>query len=355
MVRAGTVVMLIESMKMHHEVVSPIDARVVDVLVEVGAAVSSGEVLLSLEPTDDLTRPSRTNLVHSGQTRPHQVRRQRLLVGRARRSRRGRRASPRRVRRATAGRRGEAACTRSPHGAGEPGRPGRHRHLRRVRPARHRRPAPPARPRRSGRQHPGRRPRRRDRRGEPPAVRRRQDSHVQGGRRVVRLHGARRHTGHPEPPQEGPPVRGRRTTPAPDRVLHRGRWWSSRRHRRPWRERPRLSGVPLVRGVVGNRAARRHQCRLLLRGQRGDPRVLRCRDRHGGFEHRDGRSGDDRGWRARRVRADRDRADRGPTIERCRRHRRGRRSGSCRRREAVPLLFPGADRWLDRTDGGGGP
>ncbi len=42
-------------------------------------------------------------------------------------------------------------------------------------------------------------------------------------RRVVRLHRARRHAGHAEPPQEGPPVRARRAAAAPDRVLHRGR------------------------------------------------------------------------------------------------------------------------------------
>jgi acetyl-CoA carboxylase carboxyltransferase component len=49
LVRAGAVVMLIESMKMHHEVLAPLDARVLQVLVEVGAAVASGEELLSLE------------------------------------------------------------------------------------------------------------------------------------------------------------------------------------------------------------------------------------------------------------------------------------------------------------------
>ena len=42
---------------------------------------------------------------------------------------------------------------------------------------------------------------------------------------------------------------------------------------------------------------------LLLRRQRGDPRVLRRRHRHRGLEHRHGRPGDDRRRRARRVRA----------------------------------------------------
>ena len=73
----------------------------------------------------------------------------------------------------------------------------------------------------------------------------------------------------------------------------------------------------LVRRAVRARAARRRQRRLLLRRQRGDPRLLRRRHRHRGLEHRHGRSGDDRGRRARRVRADGDRADRacsGPTA-----------------------------------------
>ena len=73
----------------------------------------------------------------------------------------------------------------------------------------------------------------------------------------------------------------------------------------------------LVRPSCRARAARRHQRRLLLRRQRGDPRLLRRRDRHRGLEHRHGRPGDDRGRRARRVRADGDRPDRacsGPTA-----------------------------------------
>ena len=59
---------------------------------------------------------------------------------------------------------------------------------------------------------------------------------------------------------------------------------------------PRLSGlVPLVGHRVG----------VLLRRQRGAPRVLRRRHRRRRLEHRHGRPGDDRGRRTRRVRADR--------------------------------------------------
>ena len=67
--------------------------------------------------------------------------------------------------------------------------------------------------------------------------------------------------------------------------------------------------------------------RLLLRRQRGDPRVLRRRDRHRGLEHRHGRSGDDRRGRARRLRTDGGRADRGAACQRRGRHRGARRGG----------------------------
>ena len=55
---------------------------------------------------------------------------------------------------------------------------------------------------------------------------------VAGDRRLVRLHGPRRHAGHAEPPQEGPPVRAVRAAAPADRVLHRGRRRTARRHRR---------------------------------------------------------------------------------------------------------------------------
>ena len=118
---------------------------------------------------------------------------------------------------------------RPAHGTGERRRPRRRRLVRRVRPARHRRPAPPPRARRPDRQHAGRRPRRRHRHGQRRAVRARAAALH---RHVVRLHRARRHAGHAEPPQEGPPVRARRAAAPADRVLHRGRRRPPRRHRR---------------------------------------------------------------------------------------------------------------------------
>jgi acetyl-CoA carboxylase carboxyltransferase component len=51
-VRAGTVVALIESMKMHHEVVAPQPGTVAAVLVRVGDAVASGQELVRVDPSD---------------------------------------------------------------------------------------------------------------------------------------------------------------------------------------------------------------------------------------------------------------------------------------------------------------
>ena len=51
-VRAGRVLVLIESMKMHHDVVADADGRVGEILVEVGAAVMPGDPLVRLEAID---------------------------------------------------------------------------------------------------------------------------------------------------------------------------------------------------------------------------------------------------------------------------------------------------------------
>jgi acetyl-CoA carboxylase carboxyltransferase component len=51
-VRAGRVVVLIESMKMHHDVVAEADGRVGEILVEVGTAVMPGDPLVRLEVVD---------------------------------------------------------------------------------------------------------------------------------------------------------------------------------------------------------------------------------------------------------------------------------------------------------------
>jgi acetyl-CoA carboxylase carboxyltransferase component len=49
-VRAGTVVALVESMKLHHDVVSPVAGVVTSVAVAVGDTVGSGDVLVSIAP-----------------------------------------------------------------------------------------------------------------------------------------------------------------------------------------------------------------------------------------------------------------------------------------------------------------
>ncbi len=109
---------------------------------------------------------------------------------------------------------------------------------------------------------PGRRVGRRDRRGERRAVRLRLvGPGVEGRRRLLRLHRARRDAGDAEPSQEGPPVRGRRAAADPDRVLHRGRGRPPGRHRRHRRERARLSRVPMVRRALRHGAARRGRTR----------------------------------------------------------------------------------------------
>jgi len=49
-VRAGAVLLLVESMKMHHDVVAEADGRVGEILVGVGTAVMPGDALVRLEP-----------------------------------------------------------------------------------------------------------------------------------------------------------------------------------------------------------------------------------------------------------------------------------------------------------------
>ena len=49
-VLAGQLLMLIESMKMHHAIESPCDGIVVAVLVEAGATVMAGAIIASVEP-----------------------------------------------------------------------------------------------------------------------------------------------------------------------------------------------------------------------------------------------------------------------------------------------------------------
>jgi biotin carboxyl carrier protein len=47
-VRAGNVVALVESMKLHHDVTSPVDGRVASVAVSVGDTVGPGSVIVEV-------------------------------------------------------------------------------------------------------------------------------------------------------------------------------------------------------------------------------------------------------------------------------------------------------------------
>ena len=49
-VDAGAVLFLVESMKMHHDVVAPEAATVTDVLTTIGATVDAGQVLAHIDP-----------------------------------------------------------------------------------------------------------------------------------------------------------------------------------------------------------------------------------------------------------------------------------------------------------------
>ena len=130
-------------------------------------------------------------------------------------------------------------------------------------------------------------------------------------RGVVRLHGPRGHPGHVEP-------RARRTacssSPSgaalPVVLFAEGGGGRPGRHRLASASPASTAWRSTLRAAQRAGAARRDRVRLLLRGQRRAARLLRRRHRHRGLEHRHGRPGDDRGRRARRVRARGDRPDR---------------------------------------------
>jgi len=54
-VKAGAVLFLVESMKMHHDVVAPDAATVTDVLATVGATVTAGQILAHLGPVSEIS------------------------------------------------------------------------------------------------------------------------------------------------------------------------------------------------------------------------------------------------------------------------------------------------------------
>ena len=146
-----------------------------------------------------------------------------------------------------------------------------------------------------------------------------------------------------EPPQEGPPLRPRRALAAPDRVLHRGGGGRPVTPMRP-ASRTSTSSPSTTSRTERARPARGDQQRLLLRRERGDPRLLRRDHRHRELEHRHGRSGDDRGRRLGVVRAHDHRSDRRAGRERRRRPRGRGRSRGRGGRQAVPVVLPGSGR-----------
>ena len=58
-VRAGQALVVVEAMKMEHELRAGADARVAEVLVQAGDAVDEGDVLVQLKPLAAEARPER--------------------------------------------------------------------------------------------------------------------------------------------------------------------------------------------------------------------------------------------------------------------------------------------------------
>ena len=304
---------------MEHEVIAQDGGVVRRVDVSVGDTVTEGQVLAIVEPGD-----------HDGDGASD-----RGAAGRSRRatgrSQSGPRAPRDRARRGAARRGRKAPRAGAPDRPREPRRPRRRGDVRRVRTVDLRRAGAATLQAGTDRAHARRRAGRRRRGHRPQAV----------GRDVLRLHGAGRHPGDAQPPEEGPAVRGRRAPPAAGGPVRRGRRRAPRRRRLAARRRPRLPRVQPVRPAQRTGPARRDRVGLLLCGQRRAARLLRRGDRDRGLEHRDGRPGDDRGRRPRRVRARRGRADRRAVRQRGRRPARARRRRGGRRDQALPVVLPG--------------
>ena len=66
---------------------------------------------------------------------------------------------------------------------------------------------------------------------------------------VLRLHGPGRHAGDAQPPEEGPPVRDRRAPPAAGGAVRRGRRRAPRRRRHADHRRPGLPRLPVLRAA----------------------------------------------------------------------------------------------------------
>ena len=170
----------------------------------------------------------------------------------------------------------------------------------------------------------------------------------------LRLHGAGRHAGRAQPPQDRPHARDGRAVAAAGRAsspraaaagpapaatapaLERRRQPVPGRHGRSSRRRSRR--WPAERAG----AARSASLRPLLRRQRRAARLLRRHHRHRGLEHRHGRPGHDRGRRPRRVPARGGRARstcRWPTASSTSPSRD--EAEAVARGQAVPVVLPG--------------
>ena len=199
------IVAVVEAMKMEHEVIAEPGGEVTRVDVAVGDTVAEGQLLAHIKgpgpfkfaPREDERshargpgRGPRTHAAGLDAARPDAVEKRREQ---------GRRTARENV----------ADLVRR-------------RHVRRVRGAELRRAARAPAERGADREH----ARRRDRHRASAR------STAARGRRL-RLHGPRRHAGHPQPPQDGPPARAGRAAAAAGRAVRRGRRRAARRHRLP--------------------------------------------------------------------------------------------------------------------------
>ena len=146
----------------------------------------------------------------------------------------------------------------------------------------------------------------------------------------LRLHGAGRHPGHAQPPQDRPAARARRAAAAAGGAVRRGRRRAARRHR-PAGSSPASTSPTFTLFGAAVAAWCRWSASSSGRCFAGNAALLGCCDviiATEGAQHRHGRPGDDRGRRARRRRAPR---TIGP-IDGAGAQRRGRRAGRRRRR-----------------------
>ncbi len=117
----------------------------------------------------------------------------------------------------------------------------------------------------------------------------------------LRLHGAGRHAGHAQPPQDRPHAGHRAPAQAAGGAVRRRRRRAARRHRHAHRRGPQQPHLQPVRGAVGQGAGGGHRAWPLLRRQRGAAGLRRRDHRHRGQQHRHERPRDDRGRRPRHA------------------------------------------------------